>query len=176
VARFFEPLTDALPRPGWDAARLRHVAQRNISVIEAASPAKAVIPFRLGCNAGPGPARVIINRVPADSVVWLSLLFENHDRRPTDAKSIRETLGLLPVNLVNDPRSRIPVDIDRVNDVAGLLRSSINIERQCDELETQLVIHIDGLEPGECAVYQIIQRTAERILGGYTVVAHRSKQ
>ncbi len=44
----------------------------------------------------------------------------------------------------------------------------------CDELETQLVVQIDGLGPGEYCVYRVMQEHGGDILGGYTVVAHRS--
>jgi hypothetical protein len=174
VVRFFEPLTDALPRPGWDAARQRHVAQRNIQVLQAASPAAALIPLRLGCNAGPGPARVVVERVLAKDVAWLSLLSGSEERRPIDSTSVKETVGLLPPSIVTDPQSRISVDLDAVKDVARLLRSSINVQRGCDELETQFVVRVEGLEPGECTVYRVRQHSLERTLGGYTVIAYRS--
>lgn len=173
VVRFFEPLTDALPRPGWQSAFDRHVGQRNIAVIEAASPACTIVPLRLGCSIGPGKSRLIVERVSASSVAWLALLNQRLGKQLRDAGNIKELIGLLPVTVATSPEARMRPSLDALREVAGLLRRSITVERICDELETQVVVEVTGLESGECAIYQITQQHEGRIAGGYTVITYR---
>jgi hypothetical protein len=174
VVRFFEPFADPLPRPGWYPASDRHVGQRNITVIEAKSPARAVVPLRLGCSIGPGPARLMVERVPAASVPWLALLSARVGTQVRDARQITELIGLLPVTPAMTPESRVKPPLDALREVAGLLQRSMTVERSCDELETQVVFEVDGLEAGECAVYRVTQHHRGKIVGGYTIIAYRS--
>lgn len=173
VVRLFEPLTDPLPRPGWFPAIDRHVGQRNITVVEARSPARAVVPLRLGCSLRPGPARLAVERVPTTSVPWLALLSEQVGTSFRDARRIRELVGLLPVTPVMQPQARIRISLDSLQQVSGLLQRSITVQRTCDELETQVVVEVDGLDVGECAVHRVTQQQEGRIAGGYTIITYR---
>jgi hypothetical protein len=173
VVRAFEPLTDSLLRPGWSPWLDRHVGQRNITVITASSPARALISLRLGCNAGPGLARVMVERVRVEEVGWVSLLTGRRGERLREAQRINAMVGLLPVTLRRNPYVRLTTPLDALRDLARLLRRRLDFERTCDELETQLVVDIEGLQSGEYCVYRVIQKQRGTVLGGYTVIAHR---
>jgi hypothetical protein len=173
VVRLFEPMLDPLIRPGWSPWLDRHVAQRNISVVEARSPARALIPLRLGCNAGAGPARIHIERVRVETVKWLDLLVGQRDREAREASNLDEEIGFLPITPKSDPEQRLSLPLENLRDLQGMLRRRIEFERGCDELETQLVLNIDGLQPGEYCVYRATQEQAGNVLGGYTVIAFR---
>lgn len=173
LVRCFEPLMDALPVPYWDARLLRHVAQRNISVIRASSPATAVIPLRLGCSRPPGPARIQVERVPVAAVEWLTLFAASLGHPLREAARPRDSVGVLPPTKVADPSQRVLVKPESLAEASRRARARVDVERECDELETQLVAYVDGLEPGECAVYRVTQRIESTIIGGYTVIAYR---
>lgn len=55
----------------------RHVGQRNITVVNASSPATVQIPIHLGCGVPPGAAVVEVLPVKAISVSWVSVLEGN---------------------------------------------------------------------------------------------------
>jgi hypothetical protein len=59
MVRAFEPLTDLLTANSWNAADDRHLGQRNISVVNASSPAVLDLNLRLGCAEPPGDARSV---------------------------------------------------------------------------------------------------------------------
>lgn len=173
MVRVFEPLTDPLGPKPWDASDDRHVGQRNISVVNAASPAVIELPLRLGCAVAPGPATLDVVRVPAASVSWLQVLTGERQIKLRDAARTADLVGLLPPSPAGVSRQRI--DLTRLTaDVGkGILHTRIEYERQCDELETTLLVKVEGLERGECRIYRISQHAEGRLVGGYTVIARR---
>jgi len=57
--------------------------------------------------------------------------------------------------------------------VKRLLHQSLEYERECNEKETFLYLHIEDLRPGECDIIRIVQRINGKISGGYTVIAKK---
>jgi len=170
IVRLFEPMLDALGPDPWASWDDRHVGQRNITVVDAASPAAIALPLRLGCATGPGPATIEVTTARASDVPWLGLL-QAEGKVLADADAVEETYGLTyPTGL----RSAI----DR-GQLAGLdpraakpfLRSKIDFTRGCDEVETMFYLRVDGLRPGQCRIYRVRQVVGGRTLSGYTVVA-----
>lgn len=173
VVRFFEPLMDSLGPEKWNAATNRHIGQRNISVVNASSPATLQIPLRLGCSTPPGPVTIEITTEKIQNVKWLSVLAGKYDSDLVDAKSVSETVGLMYPTLV-----RKYEDHQIISDLTGkvaksLLHRSINVERGCDEYEVILNVRVDGLQKNECKIYRIHQRAGEKIVGGYTVITRK---
>jgi hypothetical protein len=169
VVRYFEPLTDPIQPPGWNPYTSRHVAQRNITVVDAASPARLILPLRLGCSAPPGRATVTVTRVALRDVPWLSVLEGRAKHGLRETRAVKELIGLTATAPVTEP----PTDLDglAIDELRSLIRPRLEVERGCEELATQLVVHIDGLAERECAAYHVTQHTAAGITGGYTVLA-----
>jgi hypothetical protein len=174
IVRCFEPLTDPLGNNPWSPWDDRHVGQRNIHVVNAASPAVAQIALRLGCAAPPGPVTLEVRRVRAADVGWLSVLAGKRATGMRDAASVREVVGLMyptPLRGVSD-RPKLADITPKAAE--GLLRRRIEFERGCDELEAVFYVSVDGLQPGECRIYRIQQLASGRITGGYTVILRKS--
>lgn len=172
MVRCFDPLTDPLGPSPFNASADRHVAQRNISVIDASSPAMLQLPLRLGCDAPRGPATVTVASVRADTVGWLTKL-AGAGERLREAPRAAEIFGLLGPTPVQ--RRETPPDLGELpHEVAAkLLRRHIDFERGCDELEVLLYLRVDGLDEGECRVYRVQQAMGSSVIGGYTVVARK---
>lgn len=173
MVRFFEPMTDPLGPDKWDASNDRHVAQRNITVVNAASPAMLQIPLRLGCSTPPGPAVVEVKAVKAESVGWLSVLSGKHESGLSNARKVKEIVGLMHPTMLRGGKSRPNLRGLTAESASGFLQKRIEFERGCDELEVLLYLHVDGLNPGECRIYRVQQIVAGRVVGGYTVVARK---
>jgi hypothetical protein len=82
------------------------------------------------------------------------------DQQVQEAQNIKELIGLLPVTLRSDPASSATPPLDALQDMKHILRRQI---------------HIDGLRPGEYCVYRVTQLKEDTVLGGYTIIAHRSQ-
>jgi hypothetical protein len=173
VVRAFEPLTDPLGMLPWDAARNRHVGQRNIAVVNAQSPAEIQIPLRLGCSAAPGRATIEVHPVRSSSVDWLVLLGGKRDHGFVESRGAREVVGLMTPTPLQSPANRPVLRGIDPKTAKAILRARIDFERSCDELEVILYVGVDGLERGECKVYRVEQRAEGRTVGGYTVIARR---
>ncbi|MEJ7685453.1 MAG: hypothetical protein WKG06_47950 [Segetibacter sp.] len=63
VVRVFEPLLDSLSLNQWDVRKDRHIGQRNIAVVSAASPAHLELLVRTGCNAPRGEGQIQIKKL-----------------------------------------------------------------------------------------------------------------
>jgi hypothetical protein len=172
IVRVFDPLLDALGPDPWNAGDDRHVAQRNITVVNAASPAIVQIPLRLGCNTAPGRAALEISPVKAEGLGWLSVLTGRHDPGLRSASNSKDVVGLMFPTPVRGDANRLP-QLD-LNAAGGLVRQKIEFDRGCDELEAVLYLKVENLEPGECQVYRVQQTAEGRVVGGYTVVARRT--
>ena len=173
VVRLFEPLTDPLGPAPWDAGDDRHIGQRNISVVNAASPAQLELRIRLGCGAQPGKAELLIQEVGVKEVNWLAILENNRNHGYHQATDIRKVAGFMYPTLVRADTDITSLhDID-LHDASHLLNRQLTFERGCDELEILFYLHIDGLKPKECAVYRIMQMVGGRLAGGYTVIARK---
>jgi hypothetical protein len=173
VVRVFEPLTDPLTQYQWDARNDRHIGQRNITVVDASSPAALELHLRLGCGVPPGPAQLHVQEVKPEELGWLSVLAGKRQHGYRSARDVKEVIGFSYPTLVR-PNSDKATFKDIGPDVASrLLHRNLSFERGCDELEVLFYMHVDGLKSGECKVYHIAQSVDGKLTGGYTVIARR---
>lgn len=173
IVRCFEPLTDPLgynPFASWDD---RHVGQRNIHVVNAASPGVAQITLRLGCAAPPGPATLEVRQVRAADVGWLAVLAGKHRTGMRDAASVREVVGLMYPTPLRGIGERPKLADITPKTAESLLRRRIQFERGCDELESIFYVSVDGLQQGECRIYRIQQTVSGKLIGGFTVIVRK---
>ena len=173
MVRVFEPLTDPLTPNQWDASNDHHVGQRNIAVINAASPASLELRIRLGCGAPPGMAELHLQEDKPETVSWLSILEGKRDHGLRYGRDAKAVAGFTYPTLVRPDTSKTTLQgIDPVA-ASRLLNKRLSFERGCDELEVMFYVHVDGLKSGECMVYRIIQTVEGRMTGGYTIVARK---
>jgi hypothetical protein len=174
VVRCFEPMTDPLGPEPWATWGDRHVAQRNIHVANAASPGVAQIALRLGCATPPGKATLEVTPVKVADVGWLSILSGKRAGGLRDAASFSETFGIMYPTPLRGAADRPNLTGIPPKAAEGILRSRIQFERGCDELEAIFYASVDGLQPGECRVYRAQQTASGRITGGFTVIVQNN--
>ena len=173
VVRVFEPLTDPLTALAWDAANDRHVGQRNISVVNATSPASIEFRLRLGCGVPPGRAQLDIQEVRPEEIRWLSVLEGKRQHGYLSGGDAKEVFGFTYPTLVRpetNPATLKGIDLESAS---RLLNRHLNFERGCDELEVLFYVHVDGLKHGQCKIYRLIQTANGKLTGGYTVIARK---
>lgn len=173
VVRVFEPLTDPLTPYEWDAKNDRHLGQRNISVINASSPATLELHLRLGCGVPPGPAQLHVQEVRPEELRWLSVLEGKREHGYRVAAAVKEVIGFTYPTMVRPDSSKATLHGIDLHAVSRLLNRKLVFERGCDELEVLFYMHVDGLKPGECKVYRIMQTVDGKLTGGYTVIARK---
>lgn len=171
MARLFEPLTDPLTQNQWDANNDRHVGQRNISVVRASSPAVIELHLRLGCGVPPGPAQLHVQEVKPEEIKWLSVLKGRRDHGYRPAAEVKDVIGFTYPTLVRPNSDKATLKDMDVASISKMLHRRLVFERGCDELEVLFYMNVDGLRPGECKIYRILQTVAGKLTGGYTVVA-----
>ena len=173
VIRLFEPLTDPLTAYQWDARNDRHVGQRNISVINAASPAEIELHIRLGCAAPPEPAELRVDSVRVEDVRWLSVLANRRDHGYRNAANVKESFGFTYPTPIRADTNKGTLKGFEPDALSRLLNKRLFFERGCDELEVLFYVKVDGLKQGECRIYRLVQSVAGRVIGGYTVIARK---
>jgi len=160
---FFDPVAVAQFSPSLD----RHVGQRNIAVIQAASPATLTLPLALGRPDHPGDVGVEVTSEDPATMEWLKLMTGS---RTQVFRAAAEPLvaGLLPPT----PAGARPIRLDSVDADCRpqLLVEHDHFPRGCDPL--QIVVHasVADLEKGEAHVLRVRQRVDGDVVGGYTVV------
>lgn len=173
VVRVFEPLLDSLPANQWDVTKDRHIGQRNISVINATSPAHLELMLKTGCNAAQGEADIQIDKANLGEVPWLSLLKNKKEHGYKDPAKAESVIGVMHPTAINKSgffqsfKDVPPLVVKR------LLNKQLRFERTCEEKETFFYMDIDNLSKGECIVYRIKQVVNGKIVGGYTVIAKK---
>jgi hypothetical protein len=173
VVRVFEPLLDSIPANQWDVTRDRHIGQRNIAVINAASPAHLELMLKTGCAAPRGDAQIQIETARLNEVAWLSLLKGRKDHGLRDPVHAVPVVGLTPPSSV-DKKGFLPsFEEVRPEAVKPLLRTTLSYERTCEEKESMLYVHVENLKEGECVVYRIKHLINTKLVGGYTVIAKK---
>lgn len=173
VVRVFEPLTDPLSNKPWDVAYDRHVGQRNIAVVNAASPAYLELLVKMGCSAPQGAAEIQITQVRVEEVPWLALLKGKKDHGLKNAAKHISVVGAMHPTAINAGlRVNTFKDVDP-KAVAKLFNNHVKFERTCDEKESLVYMHVDNLKRGECVVYRIKQLVDGKLVGGYTLIAKK---
>jgi hypothetical protein len=171
VVRVFEPLTDPLTPNQWDANNDRHVGQRNISVVQASSPAVLELHLSLGCGVPPGPAQLDVQELRPEEVRWLSVLAGKKQHGYKPGRDVKEVIGFTYPTLVRPESNKATLKGIDPASAAKLLHRKLAFDRGCDELEVLFHVYVDGLKSGECKVYRIIQTVEGKLTGGYTVIA-----
>jgi hypothetical protein len=170
VVRAFEPLLDPVAPDQFSPAADRHVAQRNISVVEPSSPASLDLALNLGWANSPGDAVVDVQLDPPLSMEWLKLW--SGSRNPGfRAPTAEVTAGFLspePVGARVLSLAGVPQEAR-----ASLLRPKERFRRGCDPLRIPFHASVPELKVGEAQVLRVRQRVDGDVVGGYTVVLAR---
>jgi len=176
VVRAFEPLMDALHPDQFSASADRHVAQRNIAVVPASSPAMVDLPLDLGWHPRPGEAEVDVELVPPAAMEWLRIF--THRRNPGLVPPTEHvSTGLLPPAPLG--AGRRVLGLEPGAGAEALLTSHERFHRGCDPLELTLHVSVANLERDEAQVVRVRQRIDGELVGGYSVVlvsAHANAQ
>jgi len=167
VVRAFDPILDSLPREQYAAAKSRMVAQRNIAVREAASPASLDLRVDLGYASEPGETEISVSVDPPSTMDWLKLYTGRNDPGYS-AGTGAVVAGFLPPTIAGGRSLRLgdlPADC-----LPGLLSPREKFRRGCDPLSVSFHASADGLCSKQANVLRITQRFAGEVIGGYTVV------
>jgi hypothetical protein len=159
----FDPIAMQSFSPSVD----RHVGQRNIAVVQAASPAEVTLDLDLGWFPRPGQAEVELAAEPPGSMEWLQLY------AGTRTPGLRAPAGGITAGLLTPhPGGAAPIDVAAVPpDCRGpLLRSRTRFPRGCDPLRVPLHAYAADLRRGEAQVLRVRQQLDGTLVGGYTVV------
>ncbi|NJC73111.1 hypothetical protein HC031_25830 [Planosporangium thailandense] len=167
VVRAGDTMFDPVALNSFSPSTDRHVGQRNIAVVQAASPAQATVDLQLGWYATPGQADVDVVVEPPGTMEWLQLYAGSRNTRLRTPSSTAAA-GLLnptPVDVtLPDPEILVPAERSK------LLRQRQQFYRGCDQLHIPLHAYIPDLKPGEAQIIRTRQRIDEELVGGYTVV------
>lgn len=165
MVRVTQAVLDPLATPAWDAARNRHIGQRNIHVMSAAEAAsKPTLPIAVG-PVFDGAAVIAVKRTNAGAVPWLHLVTMDRTRTlgtgaptgdvgltaPTPAGAPLPNLGAVP-----DPRG------------AGLIGDQHVVTGD----DQQVGFHATDGNPGagQAHIYRVTGTQNGGIFGGYTVI------
>jgi hypothetical protein len=170
VVRIWDIASDPLSAPAWDARLNRHVAQRNIHVVQAQAaqkmmlatgsgihPLAAALSVPLTLKVGPlygMPAQVTVERTMPHSMPWLQL---------------RTGRGQFPVAATptGTPLLSPPTTIG-----GGLPSGGGAEQHQVHGDDQQVAFTTTDTQPGpgEAHVYRVTASQDGQIFGGYTVV------
>jgi hypothetical protein len=166
VVRVGDTLFDPVAPQSFSPAADRHVGQRNIAVVQAASPAELSLDLDLGWFPRPGQAVVDVITEPPGSMEWLQLYVGT--RAPgLRAPAAATTAGLLAPH--PDGTDAIDIAALPVECRGPLLRPHTRFARGCDPLRVPLYALAADLRPGEAQVLRVRQRLDGTLIGGYTV-------
>jgi hypothetical protein len=167
VVRAFDSMLDAVSPDQFSSAADRHVAQRNIAVAEAGSPAAIDLQLDLGYSKFAGKTEIDVQGDSPDSMEWLTL-FVGKRHTGLHPASTRPLTGLLPPSA---PGSRaVPLHKLR-HDARGLVLSrKERFDRGCDPMRIAFHASIEHLDPGQAEVVRIRQKINGALIGGYSVV------
>jgi hypothetical protein len=167
VARAGDAMMDPVGVNQFSPATDRHVGQRNIAVVQAASPAKIALDLQLGWYERPGEAQLDVVADPPTAMEWLQLYTGSRNlglRPPANAV----TAGLL----APAPAGVTPPDLGQVppESRSRLLQQQARFLRGCDPLHAPFYAAITDIQRDEAQVLRVRQRIDGVLVGGYTVV------
>jgi hypothetical protein len=167
VVRALEPMMDAIAPDQFSSAADRHVAQRNIAVVQAASPASLDLALDLGYPDQPSGADLDVQVDGPAGMEWLRVLTGKANPGLV-ATTQPINYGFLPPTA---PASRrLALSTLSAEARAELLKPRERFERGCCPLRVQFHAGIDDLTGREAAVLRLRQRVDGQVVGGYTVV------
>jgi hypothetical protein len=167
VVRAFEPMMDSVPVGQFLTTADRHVAQRNIAVVESSSPASVDLPIDLGHPDVPSNAELDVRLDPPTSMEWLKVYTGRADPGLV-VPAAPVVGGFLPPGVPGSRRMSlqdVPPDARR-----SLLRPKEAFERGCCPLRVHFHASIGDLRHGEAQVLRLRQRIDGDVIGGYSVV------
>jgi hypothetical protein len=167
VVRAGDAMLDPVAVQSFSPAADRHVGQRNIAVVPAASPAQVTVDLNLGWHATPGEADIDVVLEAPGTMEWLQLYKDNRNT------GLRAPSGPVSAGLLNPvPVSVRPPDLGMLppDERAKLLRQHERFHRGCDQLHIALHAFIADIGRDEAQVIRVRQRIDGELVGGYTVV------
>lgn len=167
VVRAFEPLLDSLNPDQFSPIVDRHVGQRNIAVVQAASPASVDLGLRLGYPDAPSDAEVEVSADPPTDMEWLQLYAG--DRKPGfGSPAVPVSAGFFPPTTDG---TRVPILSQLPPDLrASLLKPKERFHRGCCPLKISFHASVPDLGARSASVLRIRQRLGGEVVGGYSVV------
>ena len=167
VVRAFEPIFDAVSPDQFSSAADRHVGQRNIAVVLAASPASIDLPLSLGYIPNPAEAVIEVELAGPQTMEFLRLYTGKMDPGLT-APAGGVVTGLMPPSVAGA----------RMANIGGLpsnLRGTLlnlmeKFERGCDPLQIGVHASIQNIAAHEAQVIRVRQRINGDVVGGYSLV------
>jgi len=167
VVRVLDPIMDAVSPNEFSAASDRHVGQRNIAVVQAASPASIDMALNLGYWPEAADAEVEVVLEDPASMEWLKL-YTGKASPDLHAPQKPVVAGLLPAMLLG---SHVP----KIGDLPfecrkPLLRPTERVPRGCDPLSIPFHASVANLKGKEAQILRVRQRVQGEIVGGYSIV------
>ena len=167
VVRVFDPILDTVKPSQFSAAKDRHVAQRNIAVVQAASPASIDLMLDLGYPDAPTEAEVEVELDTPSSMEWLQLYAGT--RNPGYVLPAGPVIaGLLPPTAMNT--RAIAVEELPAECRPPLLKPKERFHRGCDPLRIEFHASAQELKQHEAQVMRIRQKVGPDVVGGYSVI------
>jgi len=170
LVRIWDETSDGLGTPAWDASLNRHVAQRNIHVVEAGAGMHAMAHLAGGplllptpmapltLKVGPlygEPAQVQVARVAPHEMPWLQLRTGARGQFPTQAVATGDALLSAPTTIGGGPSTG---GAATQHDVVG------------DDQQIAFTTGDAAPAAGEAHVYRVTASQQGQVFGGYTVV------
>ncbi len=167
IVRVSDPILDPVPLEQFGGGSDRHVAQRNIAVVQAASPATLNVSLDLGWHPEPGVADVRVELAAPRSMEWLRIYTQRRDPGfIPPASSV--TAGLLPPSPKGAARQALHLKPGA--NPRGLLSPRERFHLGCDRLEIALHASCKQLRRNEAQVVRVFERLDGHLVGGYSVV------
>jgi hypothetical protein len=170
VVRVFEQFMDPVELTNYNARIDRHIGQRNITVVQAKSPAELDLMLDVGPTTAPGRAEVEISIDQPGSMPWLQLYAGPGGVVPRPAATPL-LAGLLPPTMPG--ARRIDLSGLATEQRRPFLSDSERFHLGCDPVQIGFHAAAD-LEQDEAYVVRVRQHVEGTLVGGYTVVLVKS--
>lgn len=167
VVRAFEPILDPVAQSQFSPVADRHIAQRNIAVVQAASPASIDLILDLGYIKSTGNTEIDVVVEPPTAMEWLKLLVGRPDpgfQAPAE-QVIAGLMTPIPHGINVPSLQEIPCDCRN-----HLLKQRERFYRGCDPLNIPFHAAAQDLKPHEAQIVRIRQRIDDDVVGGYSVL------
>ncbi len=167
VVRVFEPIFDALGLDQFSAAADRHVAQRNIAVVQAASPASIDLGLNLGTPSAPADTEIDLSLDPPTNMDWLQLYAgkRNTGFVPATGGVVAGFLPPMTDSAHVPPLTKVPSAV-----LPTVLKARERFNQGCCPLKITFHAIANDLSAHQAQIVRIRQRVAGDVVGGYSVV------
>lgn len=156
VVRVFEPILDAISPSQFSASSDRHIAQRNIAVVQAHSPAAIDLTLNLGYPTGSAQAEVQVATDAPATMEWLKLYAGS--RNPVfnaTTSSVTAGFSIPSREIVTPPH---------------VFHPQIKFHQQCHPLKVGFHAETPDLKPNEAQILRLRHLVDGKVVGGYTIV------